>query len=76
MRSEWRALYKYFDKGDGPLVIHPAGRTGYSVLFVNAFRRATSPPVSIASITKNPVRQRRLGLDRMFPKVIIFPFIF
>jgi len=50
------------DKGDGPLDIHPAGRTGYSVLFVNAFRRATSPPVSIASITKNPVRQGRLDL--------------
>ena len=33
------------------LVIYPTGRTGYSVLFVNAFRRATSPPVSIASIT-------------------------
>ena len=52
---------------DDLLDIHPAGRTGYSVLFVNAFRRATSLPVSIASITKNPVRQGRLGLVRCFP---------
>jgi len=40
------------DKEDGHLIIHPTGRTGSSVLFVNAFRRATSPPVSIAAITK------------------------
>jgi len=36
------------------------------VLFVNAFRRATSPPVSIALITNNPVGQGRLGLVRCF----------
>jgi len=51
---------------DGLLDIHASGRTECSVLFVNAFRRATSPPISIASITKNPVRQRRFGLYRMF----------
>jgi len=55
---------------DGLLEIHTTGRTGYSVLFVNAFRRTTSPPVSIASITKNPVRQRRFGLDRMFLRLL------
>jgi len=66
MRSEWPVLYKRSDKGNKdetsfhlnwPLRFllkrkHPAGRTGYSVLFVNAFRRATSPPISIASIMK------------------------
>jgi len=36
------------------------------VLFVNGFRRATSPPVTIASITNNPVRQGRLGLVSCF----------
>ena len=38
------------------------------MLFVNGFRRATSPPVTIASITNNPVCQGRLGLVRCFPK--------
>jgi len=38
------------------------------VLFVNGFRRATSPPETIASITNNPVRQGRLGLVRCFLK--------
>jgi hypothetical protein len=37
------------------------------VPFVNGFRRATSPPVTIASFTNNPVRQGRLGLVRCFP---------
>jgi len=45
------------------------GRTGYSVLFVNAFRRVTCPPISIASITKNPVRQGRQGVVRCFPDI-------
>jgi len=40
------------------------------VLFVNGFRRATSPPVTIASITNNPVRQGRLGLVRCFLRTI------
>jgi len=50
----------------GRLEIHPAGRTGLFVLFVNGLRRATSPPVTIASITNNPVHQGRLGLVRCF----------
>jgi len=64
-RSEWLVLYKFSDKGNGLLEIHPAGRTGYSVLFVNAFRRATSPPVSIASITKILNARGVFGLNRM-----------
>jgi len=42
------------------------------MLFVNAFCRADSPPVSIASITKNPVVQGCLGLVRYFPKCAAF----
>ena len=66
-RSEWRVLYKLSDKGDGLLEIHPTGHAGYSVLIVNAPRRATSPPVCIALITKNPACQGRLGLVHCFP---------
>ncbi len=32
---------------DDLLVVHPTGPTGYSVIFVNDFRRATSPPVIV-----------------------------
>jgi hypothetical protein len=38
------------------------------VLFVNAFRQATSPPVSIASITKILNARGVFGLNRMFHK--------
>ena len=41
------------------------------MLIVNAFRRATSPPVWIALITKNPVCQGRLGLVHCFPYIKI-----
>ena len=37
------------------------------MLFVNGFRRTTSAPVTIASITNNPERQGRFGLVRYFP---------
>jgi len=37
------------------------------VLFVNAFRRATSPPASIASITKILYARGVFGLNRMLP---------
>jgi len=40
------------------------------VLFVNGFRRATSPPVTIALITNNPLCQRRLGLFRCLPNML------
>jgi len=40
------------------------------VLFVNGFRRATSPPVTIALITNNPLCQRRLGLFRFLPNML------